>query len=525
MAKQRKGNQIAESLNLLQSSTFATPDDIEELYRYNGSTYERGEIYVKALLEKHYGDQVNTGTILEVINHLKRRSYVKRESFNEYYGVIPVQNGLLNLETGKLEDFTPEMIFTFMIHANHVEGAKCEKWLRFLEEVQPNQQDRDVLQEYAGYTLIPSMPFHKLAFLVGGGRNGKGVFIRTIEDILGSENVSNIKLDYLNGGHRFIATNLFGKLMNISSEPSTKYPLQTELIKQLTGEDSLEGEVKGKQTPVKFKPFAKHFVLANTLPKVNDKSVGWQDRLFFQKWEQTFTTEKGNMTPQLEKTWLSDEGERSGILNWMLEGLRRLVKNGKFTETLSGREMILEYKRSSDPIGAFLETECILKPDSSIKRDILYFNYKDYAQFLGVAPESKNQFFERIRSVPGVRDAAMRDAEGKTIRVFRGIEVKNPDAESLEDESVADVADVAGFSTRLQDYSVIKEVEKSATSATSATGEVGRILEFMGDREIDLSALCGKFYWTTTYATGLIAGLMRDGVVVSSRAGWFRRAQ
>jgi hypothetical protein len=37
--------------------------------------------------------------------------------------------------------------------------------------------------------------------------------------------------------------------------------------------------------------------------------------------------EKEDRIPNLENTWLRDPKERSKILNWMLEGLDRLLKN------------------------------------------------------------------------------------------------------------------------------------------------------------------------------------------------------
>ena len=53
---------------------------------------------------------------------------------------------------------------------------------------------------------------------------------------------------------------------------------------------------------------------------------------------------------QLEYSWLGKEDttlfekklfpEVSGILNWSLEGLRRLKKNGKFVQPESGKEAV-----------------------------------------------------------------------------------------------------------------------------------------------------------------------------------------
>ena len=50
------------------------------------------------------------------------------------------------------------------------------------------------------------------------------------------------------------------------------------LLKKITGEDSLDAEVKGKQKRISFRNVAKVFVLGNEFPKVKDSSVAFQER-------------------------------------------------------------------------------------------------------------------------------------------------------------------------------------------------------------------------------------------------------
>jgi P4 family phage/plasmid primase-like protien len=473
-----------KALESLSIYSFKTPEDIENLYIFRDGEYVQGEPFVKGVVETLFGNKTNTGLCGEIVNHLKRRSYVARLEFNRFDGEIPVLNGLLNLSTGTQRDFTPDKIFTFKIQAKYNPTKKSERWLKFLEEVLPVEEDRLALQEYAGYCLYPKFPFHKMAFLVGSGRNGKGVFVRTIQSILGVENVANIRLDQLNGGNRFAATNLYGKLMNISSEPSTRWPLQTELLKQLTGEDWLDGEVKGKQNPVRFQPFAKHFVLANKLPKVNDTSVGWWERVLIVIWEQTFTEENGKQVVSLENNWLTEDDDRSGILNWLIEGWKRLNANGRFTQSKTMREAMIQFKRASDPIAAFLAEECEHGPDYYMLRDAFYDAYKDYAKSLNATPEGVKVFWERMRSVPGIDITHKKRVEGKAQRVVFGVKTRGePDADTLDDfnrsESEALEASEAPVVTPVSTESVLikkreiedKEegVEIHASNASSAS--------------------------------------------------------
>jgi putative DNA primase/helicase len=535
--KQKNKNIIEEALVTLSNYYFKTPDDVEILYLFQDGEYIQGEPTIKGKIESMFGNETNTGLCGEIINHLKRRSYVSRKKFNNFDGEIPVLNGLLNLETGELRNFTPDKIFTFKIQAKYDPQKTCPKWIKFMEEVLPQREDRLSIQEYAGYTLYPRMPFHKIAFLVGNGRNGKGSFIRTIQDILGPDNSANIRLDHLNGSHRFIATNLYGKLMNVSSEPSTRWPLQTELLKALTGEDWLDGEVKGKQNPIKFQPFAKHFVQANKLPKVSDTTLGWWDRVLITIWEQTFLEEKGNQIKDIEDTWLKNEDERSGILNWLIEGWKRLNKHKKFTQSKTQREAMIQFKRASDPIGAFLAEECEYNPEYFTLREEFYDSYKDYARSLNAEIEGNRVFWERIRLVPSVSLDKKKRIAGKNERVVMGAKIRERIEEDItldEFKNGADGANGAGLITQpKENIIIIKEgVKEYAPSAPSAP--LSELLKRTLDlfpldrdealRDEELFELMEKdMGLSRTESVKLIAILMREGTLFSPRPGFCKR--
>ncbi len=428
--KGKKKSKEDQALEALGAFSFKAPDDVEHLYIYREGEYIRGETFVKGFVESLFTNDTDTGLCNEVINHLKRRNYVKRSEFNKFTGEIPTLNGLLNLKTGVLSSFTPEKIFTFKIQAKYDPDTKSEKWLKFVSEILPNEDDRAALQQYAGYCLWSKMPYHRIAFLVGSGRNGKSAFLRTLADILGDDNVSNIKIDYLNGEHRFAATNLYGKLLNISSEPSTRWPLQTELLKHLSGEDWFDGEVKGVQTPIHWKPFAKHFILANKLPQVRDTSEGWWDRVLLIIFDQQFIEGK-NQIQDIEDQWLSDDADRSAILNWLIEGWVTLNTQRKFTQSRSQNEAMIQFKKNSDPVSAFLIEQCTYETSAFLLREELYVAYKSYAQSLNATIEGDKAFYAKVRLQPGVRDGDKR-VTGKIKRVFYGLRLKTEDDEETE---------------------------------------------------------------------------------------------
>jgi phage/plasmid-associated DNA primase len=98
---------------------------------------------------------------------------------------------------------------------------------------------------------------------------------------------------------------------------------------------------------------AKKTVTANRFPKIKDSTTAFRERRLFIAFPNEFTGEK--QIQNLEQVWLNNPEEKSGILNWMLEGLQRLLSQGYFTESKSQEETEIAFERASDTISAFLK--------------------------------------------------------------------------------------------------------------------------------------------------------------------------
>ncbi len=442
-----------ESLELLGTKyIFATPDDVEILYLYQDGKYVPAKTIIHEEVEVQHGDDSSSGLCAAVVSHFERRSYVKRTEFNKFDNFMPVENGLLNLTTFELTPHTPDKIFTFKLETAYLPGKKCPKFMKYFNETLPNKEAQQVVQEFSGYTLMPAFPHHYFLFMIGEGRNGKGTLVRTLTGILGVENVAAVPLDQLDGKHRFVVATLFGKLMNICSEPSTK-ELHPQILKKVTGQDLVHGEIKNKQNPLNFIPFAKWFVLANELPPVNDTTLSFWDRLQLVEYTQNFTDEKGNKITDIELQWLNDPDERAGILNWMIMGLKRLKEQGGITQTKTMKQKKLEYKKASDSIGAFLldPDQCMYGSILGTLRDALYDAYKNYAEEQGITIETSGKFIARVKLLPNVVTRQKRIG-GKPKRIWKGIGLVGQTEQTritLDQPSEADETDETPIITSL----------------------------------------------------------------------------
>ena len=93
--------------------------------------------------------------------------------------------------------------------------------------------------------------------------------------------------------------------------------------------------------------------------------------------------------------------ELSGILNWAIEGLKRLNEQGDFSERMTENETENCYERLSNPIGTFL-TEYIEETDNNedcIAKDYLWSDLLYYCEKYHLPkPTSKKQLAQEIKS-------------------------------------------------------------------------------------------------------------------------------
>ena len=446
------------------------------MYRWNGRYWtDDAEGYIQKRLVKVEGEGYKPYHLKSLIEIIQGETFVN--SLEEPpANLINLENGVLNLETGELIQHDPRYFFRNMIHAAYNPEAKAEKFQKWLKEILPDEESRTLIQEIAGYCLLRDYPLHHIFFLVGSGRNGKGTLLRTLESILGKENCVSIPLERL--GERFQNTNLIGKLLNVVSEPKITL-ISTEPVKAATGQDLLHGEVKNRQKPIIFQNYAKIIVMANRLPPVSDSTLAWWERVVIVEFPIVIPEEK--RIQNIEHIWLNDLEERGGILNWMLEGLRRLMKNGRFTKPERMKKAIEDYRKWSDPIQYFISKYCIIDGKSITPKANIYDAYKTICNLEDLKVTDERELTAGIKKQPYIKEKVMKIA-GRAVRCWLGLRLNTEEIEKImnqNEQPVTEVTDVTYFSNseKCDKQAELKQKEeaeffkKYKKSVTSVTGE------------------------------------------------------
>jgi len=182
--------------------------------------------------------------------------------------------------------------------------------------------------EMFGYCLYKDYPFAKAFMLIGSGANGKSTLMKLLEKFLGEDNIATPSLQDLLRD-KFAKVELFGKLANIHADLSSEKLENTGTFKMLTGGDTVYGQKKFKD-PIKFKNHAKLIYSANELPRTDDRTDAFFRRWIVIDFPNQFTSNDEFTNPDLPYS-IIDEEEMSGLLNWALDGLERILDQGGFS--------------------------------------------------------------------------------------------------------------------------------------------------------------------------------------------------
>ncbi len=300
------------------------------------------------------------------------------EAYDHQKRFLTLKNGLYDLNMEKLVPHDPSVFTTNLLPYEYDPNAKCPLWEKFLHDVFFGKQDViNFVKQAVGYSFLKDIPTAALFLLIGEGSNGKSVYINTITNLFGEENVANINLHQMSD--EYYIQDLFGKMVNLSSESSHKKRIDTEIIKAAVAGDWISGRLPYKP-PSKFKPYAKHFLSINNIPKNDDLSYGWERRIYPIEFNRLFSEKDADkqMTNKLKS-------ELSGIFNWALEGYRNLRNQGyNFIESASINQAKENYKNQSNSVYNFIASTLSKADENSILflKDV-FDKYKNFCDSEG----------------------------------------------------------------------------------------------------------------------------------------------
>jgi putative DNA primase/helicase len=328
------------------------------------------------------------------------------EGWDTNQWLLGVQNGVVELRTGKLRDGRPDDLITKVSPVTFDPCATCPRWLQFLRDI---FRDDDSLVQYIkrvlGYALTGDTGEQVFWILWGGGSNGKSTLIEVfMHHVLGDEYTWTMPFpsdkwsDALSEYHK---ATLVGRRFVAANEVRRRGSLNEELIKGLTGGDTVNARHPYGR-PFRFVPVAKFFIRVNDKPEILDQSHGMWRRVKLIPFEQQFA---------IDRTFPNKlAAEAPGILAWAVEGCLEWQQCG-LAHPAVVEAATDEYRAESDPLVQFLKDRCVEAPNASVGAMDLFREYENWCQAQDVPAldrMSQRALGTRMRQRFGVK-------EGRTV--------------------------------------------------------------------------------------------------------------
>jgi putative DNA primase/helicase len=403
---------IENALQVAEKNCWGLCKNHDFIHLYNGTFWAEIE---NEIFQKFLGEAAEK---MGVAKYSARLYLFREQLFKQFlstaYLPTPESNKdtvLINLKNGtfeispkgtKLRPFDRSDFITYQLPFEYTPTAKAPQFEAFLNKVLPDLERQRVLAEYLGFVFIKhgsnALKEEKALILYGTGANGKSVFFEVVNALLGTDNVSSYSLQSLTNENGYFRAKLANKLVNYASEINGN--LEASIFKQLVSGEPVEARLPYGQ-PFILKQYAKLIFNCNELPKDVEHTNAYFRRFLIIPFDVTIQPheqDKNLHSKIIEK-------ELSGVFNWVLEGLKRLLEQKKFSDCEAAQKAVEQYKIESNSVQMFLNENEYKSSSTNYKliKD-LYPEYRTFCVEDGTTPFKKTNFIKQLRALGLVVD-------------------------------------------------------------------------------------------------------------------------
>ena len=381
-------------------------DELETIFRdeafpkevfYDGKTFLHNQ-FASFLQNEHHikringqlhvykdGHYINGARIIEgdMVKHLPMLKAQQRTEVLKYLDIIcpdnvqtadanliAFNNCIYDISTGERREFSPDIVITNRIPWDYDENAYSELADKTLDKLACSDPTiRALLEECIGYCFYRRNELSKSFILTGEKSNGKSTFLDIVKNVLGVENVSALDLSELD--ERFSVATMSGKLANIGDDISDEF-LQGRVVatfKKIVSGNEVKAEIKNDPNIFFMKPTVKLLFSANDIPRMKDKTGAVLRRLVIVPFNARFSKDDPDYDPYI--TWkLRDETVMKYIIRIGIEGLRRVLENNAFTESVKVKQELEDYELQNNPILLFLKERPIEEIQNQATKEV-----------------------------------------------------------------------------------------------------------------------------------------------------------
>jgi P4 family phage/plasmid primase-like protien len=363
-----------------------------------------------------------------MINNNPEGNFTTKLDSNNY--LIGFDNGVYDLQKFEFREGNPNDYITLTVGYEYKE-QHTEKYaglLQFLEDIQPNKEERDYMLTYLSIGLVGNL-LELFTILTGSGRNGKSKLIELLKITLG---------DYFGSVQSQLFTrprpdanspdpgllSLMRKRIVMASEPEKNSKLNSGFIKFITGRDSTTLRNCHSNDMIDFTANFETLLICNDIPDCDDIDNAFSKRLRCINFPTEFVSE-----PTKENQKKIDVNINKNFDHWKLDFVLLLIdyyKKYSQTHELKPTNNILkwtdQYKEETDIYLQFLN-ENTEESTTHIKTSDVYEVFKEW--FRTNNPHNKiptnREFISNIKKYKNVEHVKV---DKTTCYGFKNLKIK-----------------------------------------------------------------------------------------------------
>lgn len=339
------------------------------LHVYKDGVYVDGTRHIERMFIKHL-PTLKSKARTEVLKYLEITCPNNEQTADA--NLIAFQNGILDITTGEMKDFDPNIVLTNKIpwkYDSTAYSALADKTLNKLACGDPSI--RALLEECIGYCFYRRNELSKAFILTGDKANGKSTFLDMVKNVLGTGNYSALDLAELD--ERFSVATMAGMLANIGDDISDEFLHGRSIanFKKIVSGNHVKAEVKNDPNIFFMKPSVKLLFSANDIPRMKDKTGAVLRRLVIVPFNARFSPNDPDYDPFIAYKLKAPE-VMEYLIRVGVEGLRRVIANNNFTTCESVQKELDDYEVQNNPILLFLqeheEHEIVNQPTKDVHK-------------------------------------------------------------------------------------------------------------------------------------------------------------
>lgn len=378
--------------------------------KQRGTFIKNGAERIKEIVDSYLPAGVNTPSEkTQIVKGVRDKTRVAADAFKfgepdeeERKWTVACENGVIDLRTGDLLDFSPEYRCTSKIPVQYDAGIDelGDEVDAFLDSIVKEEIDKELLLQAVAHSLPRTTPTKSFWMLIGPGDNGKSLYLRLLGSLLGDKQGGMTLKEMCGGESQFGSGAVVGKHLVVDDDATATKIHNVNKLKKLTGGNEAEINQKHKQRQ-SYQSYATIVAASNDPPLIGDQSDAAKSRLKPVVLPHRFTDDPNDdhkaARPESELVdALTDSDELQALLAVAVDYAQQMYRSGSLIEDRSEDENWGLYQHYSDSVMRFW-SDCMQQDSGArVTKEAVYSTYVSWCEYDGAEPVSnkgRNNFW------------------------------------------------------------------------------------------------------------------------------------